>query len=115
MIKLNHKKLKVYQASIELVGEIYKLTNTFPSSENFGLTSQLRRAAVSIPSNISEGSARSSDAERKRFLQIARSSLVEVDTQIEIALKLDYLSDDDIKLLTDLSNQVFAMLSKMMK
>lgn len=115
MIKLNHKKLNVYKASIELVSEIYKLTNSFPASENFGLTSQLRRASVSIPSNISEGSARSSDAERKRFLQIARSSLVEVDTQIEISLKLEYLNEGDIEKLSDLSNQVFAMLSKMMK
>jgi len=114
MIKLNHKKLNVYKASIELVSEIYKLTNSFPASENFGLTSQLRRASVSIPSNISEGSARSSDAERKRFLQIARSSLVEVDTQIEISLKLNYLNEEDIIHLSDLSNQVFAMLSKMM-
>ena len=114
MIKLNHKKLNVYKASIELVSEIYKLTNSFPASENFGLTSQLRRASVSIPSNISEGSARSSEAERKRFLQIARSSLVEVDTQIEISLKLNYLNEEDIIHLSDLSNQVFAMLSKMM-
>jgi four helix bundle protein len=115
MIQLNHKKLNVYKSSIELVSEIYKLTDTFPSSENFGLTSQLRRAAVSIPSNIAEGAARSSDAERNRFLQIARSSLVEVDTQIEISLTLNYLNKNDIEHLSDLSNQVFAMLSKMMK
>lgn len=115
MIKLNHKKLNVFKSSIDLVSEIYTLTERFPSSENFGLTSQLRRAAVSIPSNISEGSARSSDAERKRFLQIARSSLVEVDTQIEIALKLNYFEESDIERLADLSNQIFAMLSKMIK
>lgn len=115
MLQLNHKKLNVFKSSIELVSEIYKLTNTFPSSENFGLISQLRKAAVSIPSNISEGSARSSYAERKRFLQIARSSLVEVDTQIEIALTLNYLNEEEIKYLSDLSNQVFAMLSKMIK
>ena len=115
MIKLNHKKLNVYNSSIDLVSEVYSLTEKFPASENFGLVSQLRRASVSIPSNIAEGSARSSDAERKRFLQIARSSLVEVDTQIEIALKLNYLKESDIEHLTDVSNQVFAMLSTMMK
>ncbi len=115
MINLNHKKLTVYQFSLDLVKEIYKLTEPFPSSENFGLISQLRRASVSIPSNIAEGSARSSDVERKRFLQIARSSLVEVDTQIEIALTLNYLNEKDIEHLSDLSNQVFAMLSKMMQ
>ncbi|MFV1884707.1 MAG: four helix bundle protein [Balneola sp.] len=115
MIKLNHKKLNVYNSSIDLVSEVYSLTEKFPASENFGLVSQLRRASVSIPSNIAEGSARSSDTERKRFLQIARSSLVEVDTQIEIALKLNYLKESDIGHLTDVSNQVFAMLSTMMK
>jgi four helix bundle protein len=101
MINLNHKKLTVYQFSLDLVKEIYKLTEPFPSSENFGLISQLRRASVSIPSNIAEGSA--------------RSSLVEVDTQIEIALTLNYLNEKDIEHLSDLSNQVFAMLSKMMQ
>ena len=115
MITLNHKKLNVYQSSIDLVSEVYRLTEGFPRSENFGLISQLRRASVSIPSNIAEGSSRSTDPERKRFLQIARSSLVEVDTQIEIALKLRYLTNEDILILTDLSNKVFAMLSKMMK
>lgn len=115
MIKLNHKKLNVYKSSIELVSEVYRLTETFPRSENFGLISQLRRVSVSITSNIAEGSARSSDAERKRFLQIARSSLVEVDTQIEISMKLGYLNEDDIEKLSDLSNQVFAMLSRMMR
>jgi four helix bundle protein len=115
MIKLNHKKLNVYKSSIDLVSEVYSLTKTFPPSENFGLVSQLRRASVSIPSNIAEGSARSSDAELKRFNQIARSSLVEIDTQIEIALKLGYLNEGDIEKLSDLSNQVFAMLSKMIK
>ncbi len=115
MIDLNHKKLTVYQFSLDLVKEIYSLTENFPTSENFGLISQLRRASVSVPSNVAEGAARSSDAERKRFLQIARSSLVEIDTQIEIALKLGYLEINDIEKLSDLSNQVFAMLSKMMK
>ena len=115
MITLNHKKLNVYQSSIDLVSEVYRLTEGFPRSENFGLISQLRRATVSIPSNIAEGSSRFTDPERKRFLQIARSSLVEVDTQIEIALKLRYLTNEDIIILTDLSNKVFAMLSKMMK
>lgn len=115
MITLNHKKLDVFQTSTDLVSEICQLTELFPKSENFGLISRLRRASVSIPSNIAEGSARSSDAERRRFLQIARSSLVEVDTQIEIALKLRYISKDDIDKLSEFPNKVFAMLSSMMK
>ncbi len=115
MIQLNHKKLIVYQSSLELVSEVYKITDNFPPSENFGITSQLRRAAVSIPSNIAEGAARKTQKERNRFYQIARSSLVEIDTQIEISIKLGYLTESKIETLADLSNQVFAILSKMLK
>ena len=110
MIELNHKKLNVFQKSIELVSEVYRLTEAFPISENFGLISQLRRAAVSIPSNIAEGASRKSENDRKRFYQIARSSLVEIDTQIEISKKIGYLKESDIEALTLLSNHVFAML-----
>ena len=115
MIELNHKKLNVFLKSIELVSEVYRLTEAFPISENFGLISQLRRAAVSIPSNIAEGASRKSENDRKRFYQIARSSLVEIDTQIEISKKIGYLKESDIEALTLLSNHVFAMLSKMLK
>lgn len=82
MLNLNHKDLKVWEKSIELVTDIYALTDDFPSEEKFGLISQLRRASVSIPSNIAEGASRKSENERKRFYEIARSSLVEVDTQM---------------------------------
>lgn len=115
MIKLNHKNLSVYKTSIELVSEIYQLTTTFPSSETYGITNQLRRASVSIPSNIAEGSARPTTPDRIRFYQIARSSLVEIDTQIQISLNLGYLTKEDITKLSKLSNQVFAMLSKMIQ
>ncbi|HKJ69171.1 MAG TPA: four helix bundle protein [bacterium] len=80
MLNLNHKKLDVWNKSIKLVKEIYAITEHFPSSEIYGLTKQLRRAAVSIPSNIAEGSSRSSSIERKRFFEISRSSLAEIDT-----------------------------------
>jgi len=113
MLKLNHKDLTVYKKSIDLVKEIYLLTNELPPEERFGLQSQLRRASVSIPSNISEGSARKSDIERKRFYEIARSSLVEVDTQIVICISLNYLTTNDIQRLEKLANEVFAMLSAM--
>jgi four helix bundle protein len=73
-----------------LVEEIYRITATFPDSERFGLTSQLRRAAVSIPSNIAEGAARRSTAEYLRFLSIARGSLSELDTQLQIAVRLGF-------------------------
>jgi four helix bundle protein len=115
MLNLAHKKLDLWGKSKTLVSEIYKLTNTFPSEEQFGLTPQLRRASVSIISNIAEGFARSSQLETKRFLDIVRSSLVEIDAQIEIALKLNYLNEKDIIELTENSNYIFAMLTKLIK
>lgn len=87
----------------------------FPNHEKFGLVSQLRRAAVSISSNISEGAARKSELERKRFFEISRSSLVEIDTQIETSLALNYLSEYQIQLLNTLTNETFAMLSSLIK
>ncbi len=111
MMELSHKKLVVWKKSIDLVKEIYTLTSEFPSAELYGITSQLRRSAVSIPSNIAEGSARSSIAERRRFLEIARSSLVELDTQLEIALNLQLCSDDDVQSISETMNRLFGLLS----
>lgn len=114
MLKLNHKKLTVWKRSIELVKEIYLITKRFPKEEKYVLVSQLRRATISVPSNISEGSARKSKVERQRFFEIARSSLVEIDTQIEISMDLEYISDVDIENLTIQANEIFAMLSAML-
>ena len=80
-----HRDLTVWQKSIELCGAVYSATRSFPTAERFGLTAQARRAAVSIASNIAEGAARSSPREFVRFLIIARGSLAELETQIEIA------------------------------
>lgn len=79
---------------MSLVEAIYRSTDQLPTTERFGLCSQLRRAAVSVPSNIAEGAARGSTTEFLRFLAIARGSLSELDTQIQIARRLDYLPDD---------------------
>jgi len=114
MLRLNHKKLEVYKKSGELVKLIYMITSEFPKSELYGLTSQIRRASVSVISNLSEGASRKSLKERKRFYEIARSSLVELDTQIELAISLDYISSD-LDRTTKLVNEVFAMLSSMLK
>lgn len=113
MIKLNHKKLDVWKLSLELTTKIYELTKLFPASEMYGLISQLRRAAVSITSNIAEGAARSSKKERNRFYEMSRSSLVEVDTQLLIALKLNYVSEEDIHRLDEHVNHLFAKLSNL--
>ena len=80
MLNLNHKKLEVWKKSLDLIENIYTLTEKFPKSEIFGISNQLRRASVSITSNIAEGSSRNSKIERKRFFEISRSSLVEIDT-----------------------------------
>jgi four helix bundle protein len=115
MLKLNHKKLDVWKVSVELVKEIYLMTDNFPIQEKFGLVSQLRRAAVSIPSNISEGSSRKTRPDRTRFFEIARSSLVEIDTQIELSHQLGYINENDITTLEELANRTFAMLSNLIK
>ncbi|MFG6668743.1 four helix bundle protein [Halomonas sp. HNIBRBA4712] len=88
-----HQDLKAWQLGMDLVEEVYRLTAVFPSDEKFGLASQLRRAAVSIPSNIAEGAARGSSKDFIRFLFIARGSLSEIETQLLISQRLQYLED----------------------
>jgi four helix bundle protein len=90
-----YRDLIAWQKGMELVIAVYRLTEKLPRDERFGLTNQLRRAAVSIPSNIAEGFGRGSDAEFQRFLSIARGSLFEVETQVEIARSLTYFSEHD--------------------
>lgn len=101
--------------AVNLTAKIYDLTKKLPQHELYGLTSQLRRAAVSIPSNIAEGAARKSSKERRRFYEIARSSLVEIDTQLEIARKLSYLTNKDLENVEDKFEHTFAMLSNLIK
>jgi four helix bundle protein len=88
LVNKPHKKLDAWKLSIELAHKIYQLTEGFTASEKFGLVSQMRRCAVSVPSNISEGAARDSSKEFRRFVSIARSSLSELDTQLDVSLKL---------------------------
>ena len=89
-----HRDLVAWQKAMELVTEIYRTTRNFPREEQCGLVSQLRRAAVSIPSNIAEGYGRNSRNEFHHFVGQARGSLAEVETQIEIAKNLDYVSQE---------------------
>lgn len=90
---VNHKDLDVWKLSVECVSEIYTITKTFPKDEFYGLTNQIRRSAVSIPSNIAEGSARQSDKELIQFLHVALGSLSELETQLIIAKNLAYISN----------------------
>jgi four helix bundle protein len=113
MLNLSHKNIEVYKIALQLVKEIYRITKLLPKEEMYGLISQLRRAGVSVSSNLAEGAARKSSKEKKRFYEISRSSLVEVDTQIEICLLLDYLKKEDQIQLEKYMESVFRMLSKM--
>ena len=90
----SHNDLKVYQESLDLVLSLYQLTSVFPSDEKYGLTSQIRRAGISIPSNIAEGAARQSNKEFVRFLYMSLGSAAEVETQLEIARRLGLLNNE---------------------
>ena len=93
----NFKELKTWQEGIDLVLEIYQITGVFPSEEKFGLISQMRRCAVSIPSNIAEGAGRSTDKSFAHFLDISYGSSCELETQIIISSKLGFISVDKLK------------------
>ena len=105
----SYRDLDAWQLAMKLVVEIYHLTRSFPVEERFGLTAQLRRAAVSIPSNIAEGHDRIGGTEFRRFVSIARGSVAEVETQIAVAVALGFLRADEI---TSLSSELIR-LSKM--
>ena len=89
-----HKDLEAWKKSIELVSDVYKITEKFPDIERYGLANQIRRCAVSIPSNLAEGAARSSQKETIRFIDISIGSLAELETQLIIAQNLGYISED---------------------
>ncbi|WP_445431776.1 four helix bundle protein [Chryseobacterium indoltheticum] len=106
----NFKELLVWQKSINFVTEIYELTNNFPKNEMYGLISEIRRASISIPSNIAEGNSRRSVADYLQFLKIARGSCAEVETQLIIAQNLKFLSEEHYLKL----NQDIIEISKML-
>jgi four helix bundle protein len=109
----SYKHLEVWQVSLELVKAIYQITGKFPSSERFGLTSQIRRAAISIPSNVAEGQFRNSPKEFKQFLFIALGSSAELETQLIIARKIDYLSVEESTFLLNILERIMKMLKKL--
>lgn len=96
-----------------LVKEIYKLTNSFPQDELFGLTNQLRRASVSIPSNIAEGYGRKTQKDKLQFLIVAYGSSLEIETQLLIAIELNFVSDSDTQITRNLLTEVIKMLNKL--
>jgi len=110
-----YRDLEVWQVAMDLVEVVYRLTKTFPSDEKFGLTSQLRRAAVSIPSNIAEGWGRTHIKEYLHHLSIAKGSLMEVETQLTIAVRLAYLERESAREAWDLAQSVGKMLTKLIQ
>lgn len=113
MLTLNHKNLEVWKESIKFISNVYRLTENFPKSEIYGITNQIRRAAVSVASNIAEGASRTSPIERKRFYEISRFSLAEIDTQLEIAVELNYSKSEHLTQISEQMNSIFAKLSNL--
>ncbi len=113
MLLLAHKSMEIYAIGKDLVSAIYELTEKYPKEEKYGLVSQLRRAVISICSNLAEGSSRFSKAERKRFYEIARGSVVEIDTQLDISVLLGYTTKEALVGIEPKLESVFKMLSKM--
>lgn len=111
----SYRDLIVWQKSMRLVTEIYTATRSFPREEVYALTSQLRRCAISIPSNIAEGYGRNSTLDYKRFLQIAVGSIFELQTQVEIASNLKYLSSEMVGNLCNAAKEIELMLFSLIK
>ena len=110
-VGLSYRDLIAWQKAMDLVEEIYTATRVFPKDELYGLTSQVRRASVSVPSNIAEGQGRLTPGEFKQFLGHARGSLLETETQISLAGRLHYISPEDMSRLLRLSEEVGRILN----
>ena len=112
-LNLGHTKLIVYHTSKALALECYRLTRYFPGDERFAMVQQIRRAALSVHLNLSEGASRRSAAERRRFFEISRGSVIEIDTAFSIAFSLEYISMDQMNQLGELIIETFKLLTGM--
>jgi four helix bundle protein len=111
----NYRDLLAWQRAMDLVEDVYRVSGRWPSSETYGLVNQIRRAAVSIPSNVAEGQGRSSDRAFLHFLSIAHSSLREVETHLLIAQRLAYVSGDDVDPVTNHAAEVGRLVQGLMR
>ena len=111
----NHNKLRAFQLADKLALEIYKCTSVFPSVERFGLTNQLRRAAVSVPSNIVEGCAKSTQADYLRFLDIAYGSVCEAHYQLNLALRLGFIDKQPYEAVESLASETSKVLNGLIR
>jgi len=107
----NYKELEIWKSSLKFCTPIYKVTSEFPDEEKFGLVSQLRRACISVPSNIAEGSAKSSDKHFVIFLETALGSCREIDTQLLVSLNLEFINQAEIEILTNELNRIMVMIN----
>ena len=114
-LKLNHQKLDIYKISSQFVFECYKLTRKLPVEEKFGMFVQIRRAALSVHLNIAEGCSRKSPNERNRYFEIARRSVIEIDSAIGISFKLEYVKLSDLKPLGESIVSTFKLITGMIK
>jgi four helix bundle protein len=112
-LQLAHTKLDIFRFSQELALECYRITKKFPTDERFALVQQIRRAAISVHLNIAEGCSRKSPNERKRYFEISRGSVIEIDSAIEIAFKLEYVIIEELKSLGDYIVKSFKLLTGM--
>ena len=108
-----HKDLRVWQQSIDLVSSVYLMTKSFPKDELFGLVSQMRRAAVSVPSNIAEGFARGTDKEKIHFLRISSGSMSELETQLVLSKELEYISEEEYQKVSEYLTVVWKQLNSL--
>ena len=111
----SYREIKVWQKAIELVVDIYACTRAFPREEVYGLAGQLRRAAVSVPSNIAEGKGRRTDKDFLLFLHHARGSVFEVETQLTVASRLGYIPETDLLRLESSAGEIARMLNGLIK
>jgi len=113
----SYKDLIVWQRGMDLVETVYKITMKLPASEQWGLTSQMRRSAVSVPSNIAEGYGRQATGEYRHHLSIGRASLLELETQVLLSLRLSYLTEAEaqpvLKEIDDISKMLASLISKL--
>ena len=114
-VKLFYKNLKVYQEAKVIVNEVYKLMGKFPSEERFALCDQIHRAIVSVPSNIVEGLSRTTDKEKRNFLNIAYGSLMEALCQLDISYDLGYITEEELRTVELRAVELIRMLKGMMK
>jgi four helix bundle protein len=114
-LHLGHTKLEVYRASREFAFECYKLTKALPDEEKYAMASQIRRAALSVHLNIAEGSSRKSEVERKRYYEIARGSVIEIDAALDVANDLNYLKSFNSEKMGDTMIKMFKLLSGMIE